>query len=519
LRQRKSVIIQRWLELARRRPVAEHLPAPYLADSMPDLIDELAATVENGLGESAPKVAQHATEHARQRIGFGYDIGQLVAEYVDLRQALQEVLADVDHLPQGAWHGLDTVIDDAVLCVMERFSRVREQTLRSFERISSKPLTAPNLDALLEHLVEVMAEVAPEVDVVTILLREGDRLQVRASRGLEEDVESGFSLAIGEGFAGKVAATRQPLLVRDAANDPLTKSEVLRRKGVRAIYGVPLVGPSGELVGVAHMGSTKASEFQEEDLILFGGVANRATALIASRRTTDRLLTDERQRERFMAVLGHDLRSPLSAVVGSAQMLLTGGRLEESDRRSAARIVRAGDRMTRLVGDLLDFTRARVGQGIPIVPVWVDLGETVRATVEESAISNPTRTIRVAVGLRSRVLCDPDRVAQVVSNLVGNALTHGAAEAPVDVRVDECDDEAMISVHNEGRPIPPGLLAHLFEPFCMGQESAAGVGLGLFIADAIVRTHGGSIAVRSTVHDGTTFTVRLPRERPQRARA
>jgi signal transduction histidine kinase len=172
--------------------------------------------------------------------------------------------------------------------------------------------------------------------------------------------------------------------------------------------------------------------------------------------------------------------------------------------------------MARLVADLLDFTRTRVGQGIPLRTAWTDLAEVVGTTADEASTGTAQGRVRCAINLRSRVCCDPDRVAQVVSNLVANALRHGATDAPVDVRLGEERDDAVLRVHNEGPPIPRELLPHLFEPFRRAAgDPVSGVGLGLFIARAVVLAHGGTMEVTSEPGRGTTFTVRLPKEGPR----
>ena len=509
LRTRKNAILDRWSSMVRDLAlVARRLPQPVLFDSMPLMLDDLAEAVETG---HAPAAARRAPEHAQQRLEIGYEVGQLVAEYSAFRKAIYLALEDVmNDIPASAFYTLSCHIDVSVNEVMERFNRARQQKLHAFERITEEPLRAKNLEELLARLLEVMAEVAPEVDTVTILLREGDTLRVRASRGLEEELNRSFHIAVGQGFAGTIAQTRKPMLLEDASTDPIVKSDAIRKRGVRALYGVPLIDVHGDLVGVAHVGSTRAYDLQEEDLILFRGLANRATALIASRRATDQLLEDEQQRERFIGVLGHDLRSPLNAILGSARMLLTATNLDERERAVVARIVRSGDRMARLVGDLFDFTRTRLGEGISLHKGWVDLNELMRDVADEQRAAHPGRRVDVVGQLPFRVCCDHDRMLQVVSNIVANALMHGDREAPVTVRLEARGDDARITIHNEGRPIPDTLLPHIFDPFRRGGDvGAAGIGLGLYIARAIVTAHGGSVEARSGKDEGTTFIVQL----------
>ena len=169
--------------------------------------------------------------------------------------------------------------------------------------------------------------------------------------------------------------------------------------------------------------------------------------------------------------------------------------------------------MSGLVNDILDLARGRLGGGIPIERrEMLDLGGTLRQVVEELEGAHPGRVIRSGFDLRSPVLCDPRRIAQMFSNLLTNALAHGARDRPVRVAARSGGDAGFVlSVTNEGRPIPPDTMARLFQPFSRGVADApkAGLGLGLYIASEIARSHGGTLGASST-DEGTTFTLRLP---------
>jgi signal transduction histidine kinase len=214
----------------------------------------------------------------------------------------------------------------------------------------------------------------------------------------------------------------------------------------------------------------------------------------------------------LVGIVGHDLRTPLAAIRMSAAVLLRRGDLSEDQARTLARIDGSAARMTRIIHDLLDFTRMRNEGRIPVHVRPVDLVPLVRRSVAELAAVHPTREIRLAVPEAVPLSADPDRLAQVVSNLVGNALQHSPQEARVSVEVDEDDVAVAIGVHNEGPPIPAELLGEIFEPFHRGVRGEGGgsLGLGLFIVREVVRAHGGEVTVRSTSEQGTTFTVRLP---------
>jgi signal transduction histidine kinase len=217
-----------------------------------------------------------------------------------------------------------------------------------------------------------------------------------------------------------------------------------------------------------------------------------------------------RVQEQFNGVLGHDLRNPLTAILMGAATLQRRA-LSETDAKTVARIQSSAERMRRMIDQLLDLTRIRSGGGIPVERKRLDLAEVTRAVAEELEMAYPERTLQVEVHGDTSGMWDPDRLAQAVSNLVGNALEHGDANQPVVVRVSGEPERVVLAVHNSGDPIPKGLLPTLFEPFRRAKGSnPSGLGLGLFIMQQIVVAHDGSIDVESTA-EGTTFTVTFPR--------
>jgi signal transduction histidine kinase len=223
--------------------------------------------------------------------------------------------------------------------------------------------------------------------------------------------------------------------------------------------------------------------------------------------------------EQFVGILGHDLRNPLSAVSMAAHLLQVKGNLNEKQAHSVQMISSTASRMNRMVDQLLDLTRARVGGGIPIEPrPGTDLSEVARVVIEELCLARAGADVRLDAEPEVRGAWDPDRLAQVVSNLVANALIHGIG--PVDVRVRGADGVATLEVHNGGPPIPADLLPSVFDAFrrrFLKERTAQGpgLGLGLFISRQIVAQHGGQIEVRSSVSGGTTFAVRLPMALPE----
>ncbi|WNG44771.1 PAS domain-containing protein [Archangium minus] len=220
----------------------------------------------------------------------------------------------------------------------------------------------------------------------------------------------------------------------------------------------------------------------------------------------------EQFRERLMGIVSHDLRSPLHAITLAAETLLRRENLSESVLVRVRRIVQSGDRMSRMITDLLDFTRARLGGGIPLQRRSGELVELVRTTLEEFEMTHPGRIVFSHGQGPYSGEWDLDRLAQVISNLVGNALKHGAGNTPVAVDLREEGQEIVLVVTNQGTPIPEALLPHVFDPFRRSADSSRqGLGLGLYIAQQIVMAHGGSITASSSAAVGTTFSVRLPR--------
>lgn len=229
-----------------------------------------------------------------------------------------------------------------------------------------------------------------------------------------------------------------------------------------------------------------------------------------------RALETDRLRDLFLAMLGHDLRGPMSTVNTAAGYLLRHANLRGGQARALARIVTSGERMARMIAQLLDYTRGRLGGGMPLAVETTDLGDVVEEVVNELEIVHPEREFIVARDGPLEGDWDRDRLAEVVANLLGNAAQHGAPETPIHITLAGVDGHASVAVENDGPAIPAVVLPVLFDPVRRrGVDGRAGtgrsLGLGLYISREIVAAHGGSIEARSRDGERTLFRMTLPR--------
>ena len=224
----------------------------------------------------------------------------------------------------------------------------------------------------------------------------------------------------------------------------------------------------------------------------------------------------DRSREVLTGVIAHDLRTPLGAIMMSAQFLVRSEALGGPEAKAAGRIVSSASTMAKMVSDLLDFTQVRMGGILSISPAAMSLRELCKDAVAELRAFHPERAIELDVQDPVDGYWDRDRLRQVISNLVGNALAHGAADTPVMVRAAKTADSVELAVHNFGEPIPPGHQSDIFDPLTRlpkegsGTRKPSGIGLGLFIVKGIVEAHGGSVSIASDRDAGTIFTVTMP---------
>jgi signal transduction histidine kinase len=240
-----------------------------------------------------------------------------------------------------------------------------------------------------------------------------------------------------------------------------------------------------------------------------GGIEEELrVALRREKEAREKAEANDAFKELFLGILGHDLRNPLNTILTSARLMTMRGELQAGGMKRIERLITSGLRMERMITQLLDVTRARLADGIPVERgAEQDLATIVGKIVDEVRAAHPTRSIEVrAEPCRARI--DADRFEQVISNLLGNAISHGDPHRPIRVEVATRGPLASVGVHNYGPPIDPELVPRLFDPFkraVWGKGRVEGLGLGLYIVERIVAAHGGKIEVESTKEAGTRF--------------
>lgn len=281
----------------------------------------------------------------------------------------------------------------------------------------------------------------------------------------------------------------------------------------------PIPGPDGDVVFVLQhtVDVTELAAMRDFPPQLAAGVLVRAEqvqeANVALQRARDELQTRADLDRQLIGIVSHDLRNPLNAIGIGASLLRTGP-LDAQQRKIVDRMMGSFERAARLIRDFLDFTQARVSGTIPVTPARANIREIAQNVCDEVQPAYPDRQYRCEHSGEEVGLWDPDRLAQLIGNLVSNAMQHSPPGGTVSVATTQEGDSIVLAVHNGGEPIPAEDQKRLFLPFARGATSRTSrersVGLGLFIVHAIVAAHGGTVGVSSSAASGTTFTVTLP---------
>lgn len=340
-------------------------------------------------------------------------------------------------------------------------------------------------------------------------------------------LKPGSELKVEATICHEIRQNREPVIINNVADDPVFCSHpTLALYNFKSYISVPIIRRDGSFFGTLCAIDPKPAQLKTpETASMFKLFAELIAVHLDSFDQvahSEESLAREREfgeaREKFIAILGHDLRNPLASVVSGTKMLM---RKHEPDADSRQILLLMQDsllRMRELIDNIADFARFRLGSGLTLdleadAPL---LKRTLEQVVDELRAVHPDRAIATEFAIKEAVPIDQGRIAQLLSNLIGNALSYGDAAKTVHVSATADNGVFELIVENHGAPIPQEIMPHLFEPFVRGRggRHVEGLGLGLFIASEIAKGHGGTLAAASA--DGVTrFVFRKPAQQPQ----
>ncbi len=331
----------------------------------------------------------------------------------------------------------------------------------------------------------------------------------------------GGELDINTTLCKEARQTGKAIAFDCASENPLYREHMTPRMyGFESYISTPILLPDGSYFGnLCALDPERRGVASEAIQGMFAAYATLIGQLLGSWERMGTLsdsLDHERnvagQRERFLAVVTHDLRNPLATVAASAELLAR--RDDEPSRRLGSRLRGSAERMRGLIDDLGDYVRGRAGQGMVVaLTERPDLAADLEAVVEEARATAPGRTIESAIALGDTLVCDGARVQQVLSNLLGNALAYGDPQRPIRAEAHTDHGEAVVAVTNWGEPIDAERLQAIFDPYWRASQDnhrSDHMGLGLHICQQIADSHGGTLTVNSDAENGTRFEMRWP---------
>ena len=333
-------------------------------------------------------------------------------------------------------------------------------------------------------------------------------------------LKPGGELKVETTICHEIRQSGLPVIINHVAEDPdYCGHHTPATYGLQSYISMPITLPDGSFFGTLCAIDPRPARLNTPEIVgmfkLFAELIAFHLDAMERLASSEATLKSERQdavlREQFIAVLGHDLRNPLAAIDAGAALLLQTP-LDQKAQQTIGLMRRSVERMSGLINDVLDFARGRLGGGLGVsrsadgslVPILEQVVAELRASV-------PDRVIEATFLLDRPVYCDQGRIAQLFSNLVGNAITHGARDEPIRIGATTSAERFELWVANAGAPIAPDLMGRLFRPFFRGEvrPSLQGLGLGLYIASEIATAHGGTLTVSSTASE-TRFTLRIP---------
>jgi hypothetical protein len=334
-------------------------------------------------------------------------------------------------------------------------------------------------------------------------------------------LKSGDELPVETTICNQVRQEEQPVFI-----DNVATSETYSKHLAPAMYGfssyisVPLHKKDGSFFGTICAIDKKAAKIDTEEIRgmfqLYAELIGFHLEALEEKDNAEAKLSEEQHiaelREQFIGILGHDLKNPIATTRMSAEILMKFSK-EDLVKRNAALIKSTSIRMEGLIDNLLDFARGRLGEGIKLNKTndLKKLQDVLKQVIHEAKTTSPDQKIKSNIQIKNPVNCDPDRIAQLCANLLGNAVTHGSYDKPIGLKAVCINGEFKLEITNKGTKIPQEVREKLFEPFYRmeGNEPKKGLGLGLYIASQIALAHGGNINVTSSDEE-TVFSFVMP---------
>lgn len=526
IEQHRDEIMNRWAAQAKDAASARGLSRPELRNLMPAYLSALA-----GGESSTEQLRQHLESHLSNRIRQGFDLSEIVEEFVLLDVCMASLWTS---LPAGERPNdedrqlvTESVQRTIVLVtqLFQEYMQLDEQRekryMRLLQTVADEALRAPEapIKARLKELLELILE-AMDVLCAALVLYEPrtERLITTASAGVAKEEMERFTTSIDlSSFASKTDSREEPTSDAEVQATVLTVSDSLRDSGIQSLQGIRLP-PHHRLFGVMYVGLQDERSLTARELRRLEALGDRLTLHLDNaklytdlREQVEELGLERDLRERFVSILAHDLRGPLSAAKMSSQILIRRPERLDERRDLAARIDRSLDRMDRMIRDLLDVSRVRAGQRLPLRLDHCDLGTVAREVMDELSASHGDR-FESATDDGVRGIWSHEELHRALWNLGTNAVRYGVPDRAIAIRVERTPGGVRASVHNFGNPIPLEKRSRLFDLYSRLKEGpGTGWGLGLALVRACAEAHGGRVTiVESSEQAGTTFAIDLP---------
>jgi len=408
---------------------------------------------------------------------------------------------DVDLLQLAADRSA-VAIEHARLFEAERRAR---QRIEHVQAVTDAALAHLEVEELLEVLLPRIRDIfAADTCAVLLRDRQTDELVARAALGIEEEVVAGVRIPMGGGFAGRVAATKRPVIIDDLATAHVL-NPILREKGIESMLGVPLL-VADDAIGVMHVGSLVRRTFTKDDVELLELVAQRVAIAIERAQLHEQTRQFDQLKLNFVAIASHELRTPATSIYGALMTLVQRVDLPEETREELVMLAyEQSDRMRRLIEQLLDLSRLD-SRAIRVAPRPIVLSSVLGGIVTGALPQGPPVDVDVPRDLA--VVADPLVLERVVTNLLTNAVRHGAP--PIRLSAIYKDSSLRISVEDTGRGVTVDLKDRLFDRFTRA-DAGIGSGLGLAIARAYAQAMGGELFYREG-SPGARFELIVPQE-------